>query len=150
MILQVLGLVLVIGLAGYAVAWLGVAIAKEAGIGETVVGSLMTSVATSLPELVTTLAAVRAGALQLAVGGIIGGNMFDVLFLSAADVAYREGSIFHAIDPASAFWALVGIAMTGVLLLGLIRREPHGFANIGFESALILLIYSGAVVLTVM
>jgi cation:H+ antiporter len=43
-------------------------------------------------ELVTTIAAVRRGALQLAVGGIIGGNTFDTLFLTAADVSYREGS----------------------------------------------------------
>jgi Ca2+/Na+ antiporter len=46
-------------------------------------------VVTSLPELVTTLAAVRRGALQLAVGGIIGGNTFDTLFLTISDVGYR-------------------------------------------------------------
>ncbi|WP_420393657.1 sodium:calcium antiporter [Acuticoccus sp.] len=142
-------LVAVIGVAGYLVARTGILIARETGIGETVVGTLMTAVATSLPELVTTVAAVRAGALQLAVGGIIGGNLFDVLFLSAADVAYRDGSIYHAIGADSAFWALVGLAMTGVLLLGLIRRQEHGPANIGFESVLMLVIYAGAVALTV-
>ncbi len=47
------------------------------------------------------------------------------------------------------FWALVGLVMTAVLLLGLLRRERHGFANIGFESALLLLIYAGAVALTI-
>ena len=62
---------------------------------------LMTAVATSLPELVTTLAAVRRGAAQLAVGGIIGGNAFDVLFLSASDVAYRDGRSTRRSDRAS-------------------------------------------------
>jgi len=75
--------------------------------------------------------------------------VFDVLFLSAADVAYRDGSIYHAISDGSRFWALVGLLMTTVLLLGLIRREKHGLGNIGFESALMLSIYAGAVVLTV-
>ncbi len=145
-----LALAAVIGVAGVSVARTGIIIAEETGLGETVVGTLLTAVATSLPELVTTVAAVRHGALQLAVGGIIGGNVFDVLFLSAADVAYRDGSIYHAIDQASLFWALVGILMTTMLLLGLIRREKHGVANIGFESALMLVIYVGAALLMVL
>jgi cation:H+ antiporter len=36
--------------------------------------------------------------------------------------------------------------MTGVLLLGLLRRETHGIAGIGFESAMVLAMYLGAVV----
>ncbi|WP_226582112.1 sodium:calcium antiporter [Acuticoccus sediminis] len=139
-----------IGGAGMMVARTGIVIAERTGLGETVVGTLLTATATSLPELVTTVAAVRQGALQLAVGGIIGGNVFDVLFLSAADVAYRDGSIYHAIGAGSLFWAMVGLVMTAVLLLGLIRREEHGVANIGFESALLLLIYAGAVALMVL
>ena len=64
----------------------------------SLVGGLFTSVVTSLPELVTVLAAVRVGALTLAVGDIVGGNTFDVLFLAAADLAYTEGSLYAAID----------------------------------------------------
>jgi cation:H+ antiporter len=143
------GCVAAIGVAGYGVAWTGIAVAERTGIGETVVGTLMTAVATSLPELITTVAAVRQGALQLAVGGIIGGNTFDVLFLAGADVAYGDGSIYHAVSGATLFWALVGLAMTAVLLLGLIRRERHGLGNIGFESALLIVLYAGAVALTV-
>jgi cation:H+ antiporter len=55
-----------------------------------VVGGLFTAVSTSLPELVTSVAAVQQGALTLAVGGIIGGNSFDVMFVAFADIAYRE------------------------------------------------------------
>jgi cation:H+ antiporter len=98
-------------------------------------------VATSLPELVTTVAAVRQGALTLAVGGIIGGNTFDVLFLVAADVAYREGSIYHAISAQPLFIISLTILLTAILLMGLIRRERRGFANIGFESVAVLVLY---------
>ncbi len=35
--------------------------------------------------------------------------------------------------------------MAAVLLLGLLRREKHGFANIGFESVLLVLIYAAGV-----
>ncbi|MBZ8135009.1 sodium:calcium antiporter [Afifella sp. IM 167] len=145
LVLAFSAMVVVVGIAGYVVAETGMTIARETGIAGSVVGALLTATVTSLPELVTTLAAIRRGALQLAVGGIIGGNTFDVLFLSASDVAYRDGSIYNAIGPDSRFWALVGIAMTAVLLLGLIRRERSGIGNVGFETAGILSIYLGAV-----
>lgn len=134
---------LTIAVAGYVVARSGVAIAEQTGISESVVGGLFTAVSTSLPELVTSIAAVKQGALTLAVGDIIGGNSFDVLFIAFADFAYREGSIYHALTQSQSFIIALTILMTGVLLLGLLRREKHGIGNIGFESFLILILYLG-------
>jgi cation:H+ antiporter len=138
-------LAVVLSAAGWAISRSGGALADRAGISETAVGALMTAVATSLPELVTTLAAVRRGALQLAVGGIIGGNTFDVLFLTASDVAYRDGSLYHAVGDGAIYWLAAGMAMTALLLLGLIVREREGPLNIGFESVGILAIYFAAI-----
>ena len=137
-------------LAGYAVAQSGVAIADRTGLSETVVGGFLTAIATSLPELVTAVAAVRAGALTLAVGGVIGGNAFDVLFVSFADVAYRAGSIYHAITDRQVFVLALAIVLNGVLLLGLLRRERSGWFGIGFESVLVVALYLGAAVLIVL
>lgn len=134
-------LVVVLGFAGWATAQSGLAIAAETGLSQSFVGMLLTATATSLPELVTTLAAVRRGALTLAVGGIIGGNTFDVLFLVLSDLAYREGSIYHAVGPAELFLFAWAIVMTAVLLLGLLRRERQGVGGIGFESAAVIVIY---------
>lgn len=74
-------------------------------------------------------------------GGIVGGNVFDILFIAASDIAYREGSIYHAISAESQFWLALDLLMSGVLIMGLIRREPQGIAWIGVESAAILLLY---------
>lgn len=132
------------GLAGFAVAEAGTALVERTELSQAAIGTVFTAVATSLPELVTTLAAVRRGALNLAVGNIIGGNTFDLLFLAAADVAYRAGSIYHAFAPENTFVALVAILMTCIVLLGMLRRERHGIAGIGFESALVLVLYLGS------
>lgn len=139
----------VVSVAGWVIAQSGVQLSTRLGISESVVGALMTAVATSLPELVTTIAAARRGALQLAVGGIIGGNTFDILFLSLSDAAYRPGSIYHEMNDQAVFWIAVSLLMSGVLLLGLLRRERHGIGNIGFESVSLLGIYAGAVVLQI-
>ena len=125
----------------------GIAITRRTGLSETVVGALLTAVVTSLPELVTSIAAVRRGALTLAVGGIIGGNCFDVLFLSFSDVAYRGGSIYHAITDRQVFLVALTQVLVGILLLGLLRRERAGVLGIGFESFLILTIYLGSIAL---
>jgi cation:H+ antiporter len=131
--------------AGYGISQLGIALSARLGISETAVGVLFTAIATSLPELITSVAAVRRGALTLAVGGVIGGNAFDTLFLAFSDVAYRDGSLYHQFDTQNVFIMALTIMMTGILLLGLLRREKLGFAGIGFESTLILILYAASV-----
>ena len=117
------------------------------GLPSSTVGALMTAVVTSLPELVTTLAAVRRSALQLAIGGIIGGNTFDSLFLAASDVAYRDGSLYHALGSGDLFWLATGVLMTAILLSGLILRERTGPGGIGLESMGLIGVYGAAVAL---
>ena len=61
--------------------------------------------------------------------------------VGAADLAYRDGSIYHAVPEQTLLWMALSILMTGVLLLGLIRREKNGVGNIGFESAALIVLY---------
>lgn len=140
-------LALLLAGAGWVLMKAAPAVVAHTGLSESAVGTLFTALATSSPELVTTIAAIRRGALALAVGNIIGTNCFNVAAIGAADLAYREGSIYHALTSHQAFWGLVTILMTAVLLLGFVRRETYGIAKIGFESFLILLLYAGAAAL---
>lgn len=142
-------LLLAMGLAGWVIAKTAGEITVRMSLSQSLVGALATAVVTSLPELVTTVAAVRRGALQLAVGGILGGNTFDTLFLTAADVSYRDGSLYHAAGPGDLFWNLVAILITGILLGGLILRQRIGPGRIGAESVAILVVYVGAITLQV-
>ncbi|REK09063.1 MAG: sodium:calcium antiporter [Planctomycetota bacterium] len=144
---------LIVAAAITAVAGVGVAqaaqnLVAETAIPETIVGGLFMAVATSLPELVTSVAAVRRGALTLAVSDIVGGNFFDVLFVAAADAAYFSGSLFHGpgVGQKEVFLTSMAILLNVVLLTGLIYRQKHGPANIGFESVLMLVIYLGGFV----
>ena len=140
-------LALILAVAGLGLAQTAVALSGRTGISETAMGGLLTAVVTSLPELITAVAAVRHGALNLAVGGIIGGNAFDVLFLSFADIAYRDGSLYGQLLDSHRMVLAGTIFTTGILLLGLLARQRHGPGGIGFESVLILLAY-GVVAVT--
>lgn len=146
---QFLLLAMLVIVAGWLVARTGMSIATHSGLSESIAGTLFTAVTTSLPEAFIAIVAVRRGALTLAVGNIVGGNTFDVLFLCFSDVAYRNGSIYHAVTQTQSFWLSLNLLMTTILLLGLLRREEHGIGNIGFESLLVLVCYLGGVTVLV-
>lgn len=133
---------IVVGLSGYGIAETAIVITHETGISETITGSVMTAIVTSLPELITTIVAVRHGALTLAVSGIIGGNTFDVLFVAFSDWAYT-GSIFHEITFRETYLVALTLLLTTILILGLITRQKQGIGGIGWETFLILIGFFG-------
>jgi cation:H+ antiporter len=145
---QFAALGLVVGVAGYFIAQSGILLAERTGLSQSFVGALGTSVATSLPELIVAITAVRRGAITLAVSNIIGGNTFDLLFLCFADVALRSGSLYHAGTERQLFIIALTILLTAVFLLGLLFRQKDGPARIGWESSLMILLFlAGQVVL---
>ncbi|MFW6348874.1 MAG: sodium:calcium antiporter [Thiohalospira sp.] len=148
--LAFIALALIISAAGWALMSAAETIVERSGLSQTAMGALFTGVFTSLPELVTTIAAIRYGALTLAVSNIVGTNTFNLLVIAAADVAYREGSIYHAITSQQLLWGLVTILMTATLLLGLLRRERFGIGRIGLESSLTVVIYLAMAVVTLL
>lgn len=131
-------LAVLVAATGYAVAVAGLTLIAESGLSSSFVGTAVTAVITSLPELVTVLVAVRIGALTLAVGNIVGGSSFDVLFVAVADVLFRGGSVYHAIDTGTTVVVALVVLLTAVLTAGLVRRQRKG---IGFEGVVILGLY---------
>lgn len=140
---------LVLATAGYTLGRSGEALVATTGLSETAVGVFLTGVSSSLGELVVGVSAVRRGALTLAVGNVIGGNTFDTLLVGVADVAYREGSVYTVVSGTQSLYVGLAILMTGVVLLGLLRRECYGIAGIGSESTAVLILYALGVLLTV-
>lgn len=147
--LRFLGLAFITAVAGYTIGESSIGLVELTPLDGTGVGTVFAGVANSLPELVTAIAAVRIGAVSLAIGNIIGGNAFEVMFLAAADLVY-DGAIYHEIDATQSGTALIAIAMTGVLLLGMLRRQKYGPGNIGFESVIVLALYGLSVALVVL
>ena len=131
----------IVGVAGWVLSKAGIAIAAKSGMSEGLVGGVFTAVSTSLPELVIAITAVRLKSLTLAVGDIIGGNAFDTLFVAMSDMFYRKGSIYANISVNEQFWLAITILMSAILMMGLLHRERHGIANIGWESFLVLVLY---------
>ena len=63
------------------------AIAIALGMSETLVGLTIVAIGTSLPELVTSITALKKGENQLVIGNVIGSNIFNILFVLGASSA---------------------------------------------------------------
>jgi cation:H+ antiporter len=138
--------------AGTSLADTGEALALATGLGETLIGSFLIAITTSLPELVTTFTAARMGILDMAIGNIFGANMFNLVIIFFADVFYTGGPIMHAISPTHLVTALMAIILTALAVAGLIYRSQRRFVRLGFDSiaimggyilAMLLLFFSG-------
>lgn len=132
-----------VGFSGYVIAQSGIVVSRQTGLSASLVGALFTAVSTSLPELVVAVSAVRIGSLTMAVSNIVGGNAFDVLFMALADLAYTEGSLYHAMGKRPLVVIDISILMTVLVLLGLLYRERKGPGGIGWESLLLLGVFVG-------
>lgn len=113
-------------------------IAVQTGVSATFVGTSLVAIATSMPELVTSLAAVRLGAFDLAVGNLFGSNAFNMAAFCFADIAYRDGPLFNAIAPAHVLTALWSIILMNVGLMGIIYRVEKRYLLIEPDSVLIM------------
>ncbi len=119
----------------------GVGISEVTGLSTGFVGMLLLATVTSLPELVTTIAAVRLGAYDLAVGNLFGSNIFNMFILGLTDVFYLKGRLLGAIDPAFALAGLLGLLLTGLGLIGNLARVERRLLFIEIDALLILLGY---------
>ena len=94
----------------------GVALSAILGVPQTVVGVLILGFGTSLPELATTITAVRKKAGTMALGNLIGSNIFDILFtlgVGSAISGFLVDSQFHNID----IPLLIGLSVFVFILL---------------------------------
>jgi len=112
-------------IAGLALPFVAKNLATSMGWHLTFVGTLFVAAATSLPEAVVTVGALRIGALDMAVSNLLGSNLFNILILAIDDILYLDGPILSHVSPLHGLSALSAIMMCGVVIVGLIYR-PRG------------------------
>ena len=92
-------------------------IAEATGLGESFVGATLVAFSTSLPELVTSFAALRMGAHDLAVGNVFGSNVFNMLLLVPLDVVHA-GPLLGAVSVNHSVTCIAAVVGTLVVVLG--------------------------------
>lgn len=115
----------VVAVAGVWLPFVATDLALSMAWNKSFVGSLFVAFATSLPELAVTVSALRMGALDMAIGNLLGSNLFNVFIIAVDDVFYRPGVLLADVSPVHAVTAASAITMTGLALVGLFFK-PFG------------------------
>jgi cation:H+ antiporter len=134
-LLIIIGLTMII-IGGQAVVYSAKEIARMAGMTETLIGLTIVAVGTSLPELVTSIVATKKGETGLAIGNVVGSNIFNMLFILGVSAAVHPISVNVA--------SVVDLAVLIVvsLLTLIFSRTSHRINRIeGCSLVLIYLVY---------
>ncbi len=127
---------------GFLVAKTGESLAHQSGMGQGIIGATLVALATSLPEVSTTYSAVRFGAYSMAAANILGTNSLELALFLPAELTYREGLVFDAMQPSAVFLGSLGIIVTSLYLWGILERRDRTVLGMGVDSLAVLVVYA--------
>lgn len=117
-------------------------LADGMGWTRTFVGTLLVAVVTTLPETVTTLSALRMGAVDLAIGNLLGSSLFNILILALDDLLFLRGPLLSHVSPLHVFSTFSAAAMAAVAIAGWVVRPPGRVLRLaGWVSLLLIALY---------
>ena len=119
-------------------------IAVITGLGTTFIGTTLVALVTSLPEMVTTLAAIKIGADDMAIGNLFGSNMFNMFAIGLTDVFFTQGRFLAVIDPSFVLVGVIGLLMTGMGLIGNLAKLEKRIWFIEVDALALIVFYFGS------
>ena len=123
-------------LGGYCIVKGAVEVASALGISEVIIGLTVVAIGTSLPELATSLVAAMRQEVDIAVGNIIGSNIFNLTAIFGTTAIVRPIMIPETVLSRE----LAGVVLMSLLLLPILR---NGWQIKRWEGALLLTAYIG-------
>lgn len=120
-----------------------VRIADISGLGTTFIGTTLVALVTSLPEMVTTIAAVKYGADDMAIGNLFGSNLFNMFALGLTDLFFLQGRFLGVINPSFVLIGMLGLIMTGMGLIGNLARLERRIGFMEIDALLLMVVYIG-------
>jgi cation:H+ antiporter len=126
---------------------LGEVLARQTGLGQSFVGTLVIAASTSLPEVVVSAAAARIGALDMAVSNLFGSNIFNVAILGLDDLLYARGPLLAPVEPVHLVSVLAAVVMTAIAIIGLTYRAQRKRYRLSWDTFAIVAVYLAAVAL---
>ncbi|MFO1425907.1 MAG: hypothetical protein U1F11_02820 [Steroidobacteraceae bacterium] len=117
------------------------ALALETGSSDSFVGTMLVGFTTSFPEIAASVAAIRMGAVDLAVGNVFGSNAFNMCIVAAMDLADGEGPVLAAVSRQHVMSAFAAICCVGLGTMAILARSQRRTAIVRIESLAIVATY---------
>jgi cation:H+ antiporter len=108
-------------------------------------GITLLAATTSLPEIATSLAAVKMGAHDLAVGSLLGSNAANMAMIVFVDNAYRRGPILAAIDDVHLVAGTGAVLLMALAFASIVSGQTNRVHRLEPDSIVLLIAYAGAI-----
>jgi len=121
-------------------------IADTSGLSSSLMGAVLVAIVTSLPELAASIGALRIRAYDMIIGNLFGSNMFNILTIFFADVAFRGGAIYSGLGTGATDQLIVavgGVLLTLTAIVAILVRLRRRASGPGIDSLLLLAGYLG-------
>ncbi len=115
-----------------------VILAKEFGLSEKIIGLTVIAIGTSLPELITSIMAIRKGHADIGVGNIIGSNIYNILMIMGVGAALGGVVIASDVYVDYAIMIVFSLSLLLALRTGIINRAMGVCLAIGYVAYLII------------
>jgi len=109
-----------------------VILAKEFGLSEKIIGLTVIAIGTSLPELITSIIAIRKGHADIGVGNIIGSNIYNILMIMGVGATLGGVMISSDVYVDYAIMILFSLSLLIALKTGIINRVMGICLAIGY------------------
>ncbi|MFG6119769.1 sodium:calcium antiporter [Thalassobacillus sp. B23F22_16] len=106
---------------------------------------ILIGVAISLPELTASATAIIIDSPDLAIGNLLGSNLFNLFALALLDIHYRRQQIMWHTNKESKLYSYLLIVMTMVVMIALSLTLPEGIYHVGYTSVVLVLLYFGGI-----
>jgi cation:H+ antiporter len=120
-------------------------ISVRTGLGGFFIGTILVAMATSLPEIITSVSAVFQDLPNLAAGDPFGSSMFNMFLLAIADFLVPHQRILRRVGTTHALTAALATYLTALAVLFVLVQSPLGIGWVGLDSLFLIGFYVGGV-----
>lgn len=132
-------LLIVVILLGVWLAKVGEKIVANTSLTQTFTGTLLLGFVTSLPEIIVSFAALKAGSVDMAVGNIIGSNLFDVSIIPFLDLLSKRGPILGMLTSGQILATSFVLILSALVLIGFFFKRDSRL-RLSWDTTLIFVV----------
>jgi cation:H+ antiporter len=116
-------------------------LSNQTGLNKSFTGTVLLAASTSLPEVAVSVAAIRMGAIDMAVGNLLGSNLFNIFILAIGNFFYRKGHILVDASESNIISVFSIITMTAIAIIGLTYRSKNKLFFLAWDTLLIVIMF---------
>lgn len=120
-------------------------LAEQTGMGDSFFGTFGLALVTSMPELSVSIAAIRIGAINLAIANLVGSNATNMALLLPLEIAYTPGDLLGTAGPEIRLAASTAILLMAIGIAAIVLRAERRRFPIDIAAVAILVCYFGAI-----